>query len=92
MIQTFTSDTRNIDDSKDVGSTGVFNRELNNETYSFLFRDGKIMDEQTGSIWSITGKFTNGKLKSKQLKRIPHGDYFSFAWFAFQSQTPLYTK
>ncbi len=85
-------DERYIEDSKDVGSTGAFNRRLGNETYSFLFEDGKIKDQQTGSVWSITGKCTEGKLSGKQLSKIPHGDYFSFAWFAFQPNTILFSN
>lgn len=83
-------DQRYIEDSKDVGSTAVYSSELNKKTLEFYFKNDKIFDNQTNSEWSITGKCTNGELKGQQLTKIPHGDYFSFAWFAFMPGTLIY--
>ena len=85
-------DQRNIEDSKDVGSTGVFNRNLDDFLLSFKYKDEKIVDEQTNSVWSITGDCIGGKLQFKKLARIPHGDYFSFAWFAFRPNSVIYMQ
>ena len=83
-------DERYIEDSKDVGSTGVFIRSINDKLLNFSFTDNKILDDETGSGWSITGKCISGELEGEQLERIPHGDYFSFAWFAFNPESLVY--
>jgi hypothetical protein len=81
-----------IKESKDVGATGVFIPKIDKLKLTFRFADGNIMDNQTNSIWNITGKAISGKLKGEQLKSQPHGDYFSFAWFAFNPNSKIYTK
>lgn len=83
-------DKRTVSNSRNVGSTGIFNRKVNGKTLTFLYRDSKVIDEQTHSIWSITGKAIAGKLKGTQLKEMLYGDYFSFAWFVFRPDTKLY--
>ncbi len=83
-------DKLNIKDSKDVGATGVFIPRIDTLLLSFELINNKIIDKQTGSTWSITGKATKGKLKGSQLEQIPHGDYFAFAWFAFKPNSKVY--
>jgi hypothetical protein len=82
-------DKRNIAKSKESGSTGVFSRSFNGKELTFVYKDGKIMDEQTNSVWDITGKAVSGKLKGSELKGIPHGDYFAFAWLSFKPETKI---
>jgi len=81
-----------VSDSKDVGSTGVFSRVINNKLFTFEFKDDKIHDKETSSVWNVTGKCIQGKLKGTQLSTIPSGDYFSFAWFAFYPDTQVYKE
>ncbi len=85
-------DQRYINDSKDVGSTGVFSRIINNSQLTFRYENDNIMDDQTNSIWNITGQCISGKLEANKLKKIPHGDYFSFAWFAFRPNSLIYSE
>jgi len=85
-------DKRYIEDSKDVGSTGVFDPYIEDKSLTFKFIDENIIDNQTKSTWTITGKCIEGQLRGEQLKRIPHGDYFSFAWFAFQPNSIIYSQ
>jgi len=73
-----------------VGSTGAYSRIVDDQTLTFKYKNLKVIDEQTNSVWSITGKAVEGKLKGKQLKKMLHGDYFSFAWFVFRPNTKLY--
>ena len=40
----------------------------------------------------ITGKAIEGKHKGTQLKRIPYGDYFAFAWLVFRPDTEIYSE
>ncbi len=84
-------DKLNIKDSKDVGATGVFIPQINDLPLEFKLINNKIVDKQTGSNWSITGKAIQGKLKGSQLKQIRHGDYFAFAWFAFKPDSKVFT-
>jgi hypothetical protein len=80
-----------ISDSKDVGSTGVFSALLDNQKLTFKYDDGDFIDNETGTRWDITGKGLAGKLSGRRLKKIKHGDYFAFAWFAFRPNTKVYT-
>ncbi|MCH8326102.1 MAG: DUF3179 domain-containing protein [Bacteroidetes bacterium] len=83
-------DSRNINKSRNVGSTGAFSRIVNGKILTFKYNNLKVIDDQTNSVWSISGKAIEGKLKGTQLKHILHGDYFSFAWFVFRPETKLY--
>lgn len=76
--------------SKAVGSTGVFDPRVDGRTLHFRYADGRFVDEETGSTWTITGRAVSGPLAGRQLDRITHGDYFAFAWFAFKPETSMY--
>lgn len=80
-----------IEESKESGSTGVFDRRVDGRTLTFEYDgNGRFQDEQTGSTWTVTGEAVDGPLIGTQLERLQHGDYFAFAWFAFRPETTLY--
>ncbi|MDA1127411.1 MAG: DUF3179 domain-containing (seleno)protein [Chloroflexi bacterium] len=79
-----------IIDSKDVGSTGVFDAELDGQQMSFRIENGRFMDDQTGSVWNILGEAVDGELLGKSLAPIAHGNHFWFAWGAFNPDTLIY--
>ena len=83
-------DADTISASREIGSTGVFDARLDGEVLRFRYHDGRFIDEETESVWDVTGQATSGPLQGKQLQPIPHGNYFSFAWFAFKPETNLY--
>lgn len=83
-------DAARIAESKAAGSTGVFDRRADGRTLTFRYGDEQFVDEQTGSRWDVTGRAVTGPLAGTQLRRLPHGDYFAFAWFAFKPETALY--
>jgi hypothetical protein len=84
-------DAAEISESKEVGSTGVFDRRVEGRTLQFSYvGDGRFRDEETGSTWTVTGKAVSGPLKGTQLERISHGDYFAFAWMAFRPDAAIY--
>ena len=85
-------DDQIISYSKEVGSTGVFNRVLDDITLTFKYNDGYFYDNETGSKWNITGKAIDGNYRGRRLERIKHGDFFAFAWFAFRTETKIYIK
>jgi len=83
-------DEKDITKSKDIGSVTVFNSELEGEILTFK-KEGEIfIDNNTNSIWDITGRCIEGKLKGKQLEIEPHGNHFAFAWLAFHPETKIY--
>jgi len=84
-------DAAQISNSKETGSTGVFDRRVDGRTLTFSYTDdGRFRDDETGSTWTVTGKAVSGPLEGTQLDRIQYGDYFAFAWFAFRPNTALY--
>ncbi len=78
--------------SKQAGSTGVFSRRLEDKLLIFTRQNNTVIDQQTKSTWTITGKAIAGPLKGKQLTPIPHGDYFAFAWLVFKTNTEIYSR
>jgi len=85
-------DSKHIMDSKDVGSTGVFEADLDGKSLTFEYSGGKFIDKETTTIWDITGKAVVGVIRGKQLTRINSGDYFAFAWFAFNPDTEIFKE
>jgi hypothetical protein len=79
-----------IRDAEIIGTTGVFDRRVDGRTLSFEFEDGLIRDAETGSVWDVTGQAISGPLAGRSLQPIVHGNYFSFAWFAFQPGSQVY--
>lgn len=84
-------DSRKITNSRDVGSTAVFSSFLDGKLLRFKYDQTKgVIDEQTGSSWSIFGKAIGGKLKGKELKQKVHADHFWFSFAAFNPNTKVY--
>ncbi len=79
-----------IREAKEQGTTGVFKRTVGQKLLSFAYEDDAFRDKETGSLWDITGIAVSGPLKGSQLALVPHGNYFSFAWFAFKPGTHIY--
>ena len=82
-----------IDESADVGSSGVFRPELDGSPLTFERPEGPagpIVDVETGSTWSITGRATDGPLTGRQLEPVHHGNHFWFAWGAFAVGTRVW--
>jgi hypothetical protein len=83
-----------IDESEDVGATGVFASTVEGETLTFSRDSGEdapITDTQTGSTWDITGRAVDGPLAGSVLDPVAHGDHFWFAWAAFVPHTGIWT-
>ena len=84
-------DASYMNDSKEVGTTGVFERRINNQILTFKFKeDVGVVDNETKSVWNFSGRAVSGKLKGQQLKPVLSGDYFAFAWLAFHPKTLIY--
>jgi hypothetical protein len=90
-------DARRVAASREVGSTGVFDRRVDGRTLTFRPKPAptgeeaeQFVDEETGSTWTLTGRAVAGPLAGGQLERIGHTDSFAFAWFAFRPETRVY--
>ena len=79
-----------IRDSRDAGATGVFDARLDGQKLSFREDDGRIVDDETGSVWNILGEATAGPLEGKKLTPLVHANHFWFAWGAFRPDTIIY--
>ncbi len=83
-------DKVSIKESKEVGSVTVFFPQIDDKILTFVKSGSNFMDEQTGSLWSITGKCIEGHYKRRALRPIPHGNHFAFSWFAFYPDSEIY--
>ncbi|NOR74732.1 MAG: DUF3179 domain-containing protein, partial [Draconibacterium sp.] len=83
-------DSKDISTAKDIGSITVFERVIDDKNLTFKKRGDKFKDNETGSIWTITGKCIKGKLKGEKLTPIRYGNHFAFSWFAFNPECELY--
>ncbi len=82
-----------IDQSEDIGATGVFRPIAEGRQLTFERLGGEeapITDIETGSTWSITGSAVAGDLKGAVLEPVVHGDHFWFAWAAFAPDTKIW--
>lgn len=79
-----------IPDNTDIGATGVFKAALGDRTLSFRSDGRAFVDDQTGSRWDLLGRGVSGALAGQRLAPVVHGDYFWFAWAAFQPQSRIY--
>ena len=85
-------DARDIDDGREVGSTGVFVRTVDGESLDFAPNpadDQTFLDEQTGTTWNIFGKAVAGPMIGAQLEPLVFANHFWFAWAAFQPDTEV---
>ncbi|NNF03213.1 MAG: DUF3179 domain-containing protein [Rhodothermales bacterium] len=85
-------DAEAISRSRRVGSTGVFSRRVDGRVLTFKEENGGFRDEQTGSVWDVTGAAVDGPFKGRRMEAIPHGDMFSFAWMVVHPDTKLYGR
>ncbi len=83
-------DEGDIRKAKKIGAATVFEPIVDEQHLTFRKKNGKFIDHETKSVWDITGKCIEGKLKGKSLQPIIHGNHFAFAWFAFQPECEIY--
>lgn len=82
-------DTGNIPEGRDVGAAAAYSRVLDGSTLEFEFKDGKILDLQTGSEWNILGQAIAGELQGRQLDPVVSINHFWFSWAAFKPETRI---
>lgn len=83
-------DASHINNSRDVGMAGLFNRIVDGVALTFRAEEGTVLDDQTGSTWNVFGTATAGELAGTQLQPINAFPHFWFAWAAFYPETELF--
>ncbi len=78
-----------LEDGRDVGSVGVFSRIVDGQSLTFDADGDRFVDEETGSVWLISGEATSGPLEGTRLDRVEHLDTFWFSWSTYQPDTTL---
>ena len=83
-------DRSSIQDSRDVGATGVFDALLDGKKLTFRADGNNFVDNETGSVWNILGMATDGPLTGEKLTPIVHANHFWFSWGTFKPDTKIY--
>jgi Protein of unknown function (DUF3179)/Glycosyltransferase family 87 len=83
-------DTPVIAEGRDVGATGVFFPQVGDRSLTFAVRNGRIVDQDTGSEWSLAGAAVSGPLEGARLRPLHHLDAFWFSWQAYFPDTLVY--
>jgi hypothetical protein len=78
-----------VEGGRDVGSAAVFSPVVDGETLTFSVDGDTFVDDQTSSVWDITGTAVSGELAGTSLEQIHHLDTFWFSWSTYQPDTVL---
>ena len=83
-------DQSEIAESRDVGQVGVFVPRIEDRPLTFTVSgEDQFVDNETGSIWDVTGQAVEGQLIGQQLVPISHVVVFWFAWAASYPDSKL---
>lgn len=80
-----------VNDDQDVGMAVLFYRTVEGQTLTFMLSAGKIVDEETGSVWTIFGEAIQGPLKNTQLEQVNGSAFYWFAWVNTYPETRLFS-
>ncbi len=83
-------DRERIAGSRRVPSLNAFDRRVDDRVLNFEMREDAIFDIETGSRWTPLGRAVEGTLSGQQLRGMPGGVHFAFAWLAFRPDTSIY--
>jgi hypothetical protein len=86
-------DRRLISESRLIISAQAFDPVVNGQQLEFYTgMDGKILDRQSNTIWSLSGQAEEGLFKGQRLREIHTDTHFAFAWLTFRPNTGIYGK
>ncbi|MFW6174499.1 MAG: DUF3179 domain-containing (seleno)protein, partial [Chloroflexota bacterium] len=75
---------------EDAGAATVYDRRVDGEELTFSMNsDGQFVDDQTGSVWNMSGKAVSGELEGTKLEQVVSAAHFWFAWAAFSPDTEI---
>jgi hypothetical protein len=80
-------DAETVSGGRDVGAAAAYVPRAEGERLTFRADAGGIVDDQTGSTWSIAGEALAGPLAGTQLEVAVAIDSFWFDWAAFHPET-----
>lgn len=83
-------DAARVDESRDVGSSGIYSRDLAGQVLTFEWTQEGIRDRETGSRWSLTGRAITGPLQGEQLTRLVSVEAYWYAWSAISPETRIW--
>jgi len=77
-------------DSRDVGTCVVFSAFHDYRRLTFKKEGNTFVDEQTNSVWNITGKCISGPLKNDQLTILPYRTMFAYAALSMWQESRIF--
>lgn len=83
-------DSGSIAQGRDVGSAAAFSSLLDGRQLTFVNQQGRIVDAETGSVWSLLGQAVEGELAGQQLTPVVGVNHFWFSWAAFKPETRIF--
>jgi len=83
-------DTNRLAEGRDVGAANAFARDLDGRSLTFSLDGALIVDNETGSEWSVLGQAIGGELAGKSLTPVVAVNHFWFSWAAFKPETRIY--
>lgn len=76
---------------RDAQGTMAYHPTLNGRQLSFSVQDGRIVDDQTGSTWTVDGRAVDGPQSGTSLEPVRRAYVaFWFAWAVFQPETDIW--
>ena len=76
---------------EDTKSVHTYLRGGRNEELEFEFRDGRLVDRQTGTAWDVArGIAVDGPLSGTVLQQVPYMTAFDWAWEDFYPHSEIY--
>ncbi len=72
------------------GAGAAYRRQIGGRLLRFKLRMGRIIDEQTGSVWNLGGRAIDGPLAGERLEPLPVRSAYWFAWIAAFPNTHLH--
>jgi thiol-disulfide isomerase/thioredoxin len=75
----------------DVGAATSYSRVLDGKTLTLVAKEGRIIDEQSGTEWDVLGQGVSGSLVGRQLEPVVSINHFWFSWAAFRPETRVYS-
>ena len=86
-------DDASIAGGRDVGQTGVFVPEsAEGDSLTFSVDGDEIVDNETGSIWTLGGTAVDGPLSGQSLTPVAHLNTFWFAWSTYHPETAIISE
>jgi len=83
-------DAARIAEGREVGSATAYSRVLGEQTLTFVWAEGRLLDQETGSVWDGLGQSLSGPLAGQQLTPVVAFNHFWFSWAAFKPETRIY--